>query len=92
MLGRSRGLEAPAAWQFADRVPSARIVVETARYADDAARTPSLSTLRRSAGRYLRIIYVPDPEPDSVFVITAHELQGKPLAAYRRRRKKKQSR
>ncbi len=23
------------------------------------------------AGRYLRVIYVPDPQPDSVFVITA---------------------
>jgi hypothetical protein len=42
-----------------------------------------------AAGRYLRIIYVPDPEPDSVFVITAYELTGKPLAGYRRRRKKK---
>jgi hypothetical protein len=29
------------------------------------------------------------PEPDSVFVITAYDLTGKPLAAYRRRRKKK---
>jgi hypothetical protein len=38
------------------------------------------------AGRYLRVIYVPDPEPESVFVITAYELQGKPLKAYRRRR------
>ena len=37
------------------------------------------------AGRYLRVIYVPDPEPDSVFVITAYELRGKPLFAYRRR-------
>lgn len=26
------------------------------------------------SGRYLRVIYVPDPEPDSVFVITAYEL------------------
>ncbi len=34
------------------------------------------------AGRYIRIIYVPDPEPDSVFVITAYELIGKPLIAY----------
>jgi hypothetical protein len=42
-----------------------------------------------ASGRYLRVIYVPDPEPDSVFVITAYELAGKPLAAYRRRRKKK---
>ena len=40
-------------------------------------------------GRYLRVIYVPDPEPDSVFVITAYELSGKPLLAYRRRRRKK---
>ena len=43
-----------------------------------------------SSGRYLRVIYVPDPEPDSVFVITAYELAGKPLAAFRRRRKKRQ--
>jgi hypothetical protein len=42
------------------------------------------------AGRYLRVIYVPDPEPDSVFVITAYELSGKSLTAYRRRRRRKQ--
>ena len=41
------------------------------------------------AGRYLRVIYVPDPEPESVFVITAYQLIGKPLVAYRRRRRKK---
>ena len=34
---------------------------------------------------------IPDPFPDSVFVITAYELRGKPLAAYRRRRKRKQT-
>jgi hypothetical protein len=43
-----------------------------------------------AAGRYLRVIYAPDPEPDGLFVITAYELTGKPLAAFRRRRKKKQ--
>jgi hypothetical protein len=43
-----------------------------------------------SAGRYLRVIYVPDPEPESVFVITAYELKGKPLLAYRRRRRRRQ--
>ena len=42
------------------------------------------------AGRYLRVIYVPDPEPDSVFVITAYELVGKPLKAYRRRSRRRQ--
>ena len=45
-----------------------------------------------NAGRYLRVIYVRDPEPNSVFVITAYELDGKPLLAYRRRRQKKNSR
>ena len=40
-------------------------------------------------GRYLRVIYVPDPEPDSVFVITAFDPGPKPLRALRRRRKKK---
>ena len=32
---------------------------------------------------------IPDPEPVSAFVITAYELTGKPLIAYRRRRKRK---
>lgn len=40
-------------------------------------------------GRYLKIIYVPDTEPDSVFVITAYPLRGKPLLAYQRRRRRK---
>ena len=44
---------------------------------------------RTRAGRYLRVIYAPDPEPESVFVITAYELRGKPLAAYRRRRRRR---
>lgn len=44
---------------------------------------------RTEAGRYLRVVYVPDPEPDSVFVITAYTLEGKPLTAYKRRRRKK---
>ena len=42
-----------------------------------------------TSGTYLRVIYVPDPEPNSIFVITAYELTGKPLIAYRRRRRKK---
>lgn len=41
-----------------------------------------------SSGKYLRVIYV--PEPESLFVITAYELAGKSLTAYRKRRKKKQ--
>jgi hypothetical protein len=40
-----------------------------------------------AAGRYLKVIYVRDPKPDSVFVITAYELRGKPLLAFRRRQR-----
>lgn len=41
------------------------------------------------SGRYLKVIYLPDPQPKSVCVITAYELQGKPLVAYRRRHRRK---
>jgi hypothetical protein len=44
---------------------------------------------KTQAGRYLRVIYVPDPEPESVFVVTAYELRGKSLFAYRRRLRRK---
>lgn len=40
------------------------------------------------SGRYLRVVYVPDPEPDSIFVITAYELGAKAKKALRRRRKR----
>ncbi len=39
--------------------------------------------------RYLRVIYVPDPEPNSLFVITAYQLTGKALNAFRRRRRRR---
>ncbi len=41
------------------------------------------------AGRCLRVIYVPDPERGSVFVIAAYELKGKPLTAYKRRMRRR---
>jgi hypothetical protein len=44
---------------------------------------------RTQAGRHLRVIYVPDTAPDSVFVITAYQLGPKALRALRRRRRRK---
>ncbi len=44
---------------------------------------------RTVVGRYLKVIYVPDPVPNSLFVITAYDLKGKPLKAYRRRKRRK---
>jgi hypothetical protein len=60
------------------------------RPGEDRAGTDGsrVATGRTLAGRLLRVIYVPDPEPKSVFVITAYELRGKPALAYRRRRRK----
>ncbi|MGL4550311.1 MAG: DUF4258 domain-containing protein [Gemmataceae bacterium] len=39
------------------------------------------------AGRYLQVVYVRDEDPNSVFVITAYELQGKAKKAFRRRQR-----
>jgi hypothetical protein len=44
---------------------------------------------QKVAGRYLKVIYVRDPDGDGVFVITAYDLKGKPLTAYRRRQRKR---
>ena len=59
----------------------ARPIEDRAGY--DDARTAIGQT---QAGRYLRVIYVPDPTPGSVFVITAYDLGSKALKALRRRR------
>jgi hypothetical protein len=52
----------------------------------DGARQATGKTLE---GRCLRVIYVPDPEGDGAFVVTAYPLTGKPLRAYRRRRRRR---
>jgi hypothetical protein len=40
-------------------------------------------------GRHLKVAYVPDPGSRSAFVVTAYELRGKALRAYRRARRRK---
>lgn len=70
-----------------DEVEEALLRSSEDRQGYDGAR---IAIGQTEAGRYLKIIYVPDPEPDSVFIITAYDLIGKPLAAYRRRRRRRQ--
>jgi hypothetical protein len=41
------------------------------------------------ADRYLQVFYVPDADPNNVFVITAYEPQGKAKRAFRRRHRRK---
>lgn len=43
---------------------------------------------RTRAGRYVRVVYAPGRDPRKVFVITAYELRGRPLLAYRRRHRR----
>ncbi len=57
---------------------------------DRPGRDGSRIALGKTAGgRFLRVIYVPDPGADTVFVITAYDLRGKPLLAYRRRTRRR---
>jgi uncharacterized DUF497 family protein len=55
------------------------------RPANNGARMAIGKTL---SGRLLRVIYVPDSEDNSIFVITAYSLTPKQSKAYRRRRRK----
>jgi hypothetical protein len=56
---------------------------------DRSGRDDSRHALGQTgAGRYLHVIYVPDTVGDGVFVVTAYELRGKALQAYRRRRRR----
>jgi hypothetical protein len=57
---------------------------------DLAAKNNARMKLGQSgAGRYIQVVYVPDDQPESVFVITAYELQGKSKQAFRRRQRRK---
>ena len=57
---------------------------------DVAAQRGSRMKLgQTSAGRYLQVIYVPDEDPGSAFVVTAYELQGKAKHAFRRRQRRR---
>jgi hypothetical protein len=41
------------------------------------------------AGRYLQVVFVPDPGGASAFVVTAYDLTPNAKRAYRRRRRRK---
>ncbi|HWG41426.1 MAG TPA: DUF4258 domain-containing protein [Gemmataceae bacterium] len=54
-----------------------------------ATRDSRMKLGQTLTGRYLQVIYVPDEDPNSIFVITAYELRGKAKKAFRRRRRRK---
>jgi hypothetical protein len=44
---------------------------------------------KTAAGRFLKVVYVPDEIGDGIFVITAYDLQGKALQALRRQMRRR---
>lgn len=71
----------------------------SASEAEDVLRRPLEETAGREhtvvalgltrAGRYLKIIYSPDPDGDGIFVITAFDLPGKQVRSMNRRLRRK---
>jgi hypothetical protein len=53
------------------------------------ARNARTHVAQTHAGRHLKVVYVPDEGADSAFVVTAYELRGKALRAYRRAKRRK---
>jgi hypothetical protein len=53
------------------------------------SRNSRLKLGQTSAGRYVQVVYIPDDDPQSVFVVTAYELQGKAKQAFRRRQRRR---
>lgn len=52
-------------------------------------RNARLAIGQTFGGRYLVVVYVRDPEPGSAFVVTAYQLSGNALSAFRRRRRRR---
>jgi len=64
-------------------------VLEDPIYDTKAEGTSRSAIGQTRAGRYVLVIYTRDPEPNSVFVITARELRGNELKAFKRLRRRK---
>lgn len=54
-----------------------------------ATKNARMKLGQTSAGRFLQVVYVPDEDPKSVFVVTAYELMGKAKQAFRRRQRRR---
>ena len=70
-------------------VTPSEVLEAMARRAEDRAGHSDARVLigATAGGRILRVVYASDNQSDGVFVIPAYELRGKPLVAFRRRRR-----
>ena len=76
---------------FGHAVTESEVEEVLARSLEDRAGTEGsrVALGQTASGRYLRVVYVPDPEPESAFVVTAYDLGPKTKKALQRRRRKK---
>ena len=51
-------------------------------------RNARVHMAQTEAGRHLKVVYVPDEGADGAFVVTAYELRGNALKAYRRAKRR----
>jgi hypothetical protein len=58
-------------------------------YEDAKTRRGRVAIGQTAGGRYLKVVYVPDEDGDSVFVVTAYDLRGKEMHAFRRRMRRR---
>lgn len=56
---------------------------------DAATRRGRVAIGQTRGGRYLKVIYSPDEDGGGIFVVTAYDLVGKPLKAFRRRMRRR---
>jgi hypothetical protein len=80
--------EEPHLWKH--RVTEEEVEEVMRRPGDDfpARKGSRIALGQTDAGRYLQVVYVLDPDRLGAFVVTAYDLKGKVLAAYRRRRRR----
>jgi len=55
----------------------------------DALRRRKDIVISTKVGRLLKVVYVPDVIGDGIFVVTAYDLHGKALLAFRRRMRRR---
>jgi hypothetical protein len=65
-------------------------LTEGSRRREGAEKAPRIALGRTNAGRYMKIVFSPDEEGGGIFVITAYDLTGKALLAFRRRLRRRQ--
>ena len=89
LLARSRNPSAAhfRSWRHGGRGPASLRVEPEKNSLEGIVR--GYAWVRREAGRYLQVVYVPDTVGDGAFVVTAFDLTPKARRAFRRRQRRK---